>query len=134
MKQHRFSERLVELRRAQNLSQYSLAEQLGFTRGQIANYEQGTREPDYATLIKLADFFAVSVDHLLGRVTPTSVKDYKEQGTKPVIESEYAQLVHELVQRHDLQALLEEARHLSHESVQRVIRYIRLVEKTNDQK
>jgi transcriptional regulator with XRE-family HTH domain len=49
------------------LSQYELAQALGFSRGQIANYEQGKREPDFATLITLANFFQVSLDYLLGR-------------------------------------------------------------------
>ena len=57
----------MELRTARGLSQYKLAELLGFSRGQISNYEQGSRQPDHATLQQFADFFAVSVDFLLGR-------------------------------------------------------------------
>lgn len=133
MKKHQFPERLVELRKSKNLSQYSLAEKLGFTRGQIANYEQGTREPDYTTLIEIADFFAVSTDYLLGRITAAPAQDHKEQCSKPVIEPGYAQLIDELAKRHDLQTLLEEARPLSHEAIQRVIHYIRSVEKVNSQ-
>ena len=30
-------------------------------------YEQGRREPDLTTLVRLADLFGVSVDHLIGR-------------------------------------------------------------------
>ncbi len=41
---------LSELRKKQGLSQYALAERLGFSRGQLANYEQGQREPDFKTL------------------------------------------------------------------------------------
>ncbi|MGE5574013.1 MAG: helix-turn-helix domain-containing protein [Bacteroidota bacterium] len=62
-----FARRLAKLRAARGLSQYRLAELLGFSRGQISNYEQGSREPDHATLQKLADFFDVSIDYLLGR-------------------------------------------------------------------
>lgn len=62
-----FNKRLVELRKQKNLSQYELAEQLGFSRGKLANYEQGTRQPDFETLQKIADFFGVSLDYLLGR-------------------------------------------------------------------
>jgi len=60
------------------ISQYELAERLKFSRGQIANYEQGTREPDFYTLGKIADFFQVSTDYLLGRsndATPTQAVD-----------------------------------------------------------
>lgn len=59
--------RLLSLRKNQKLSQYDLADRLGFSRGKLANYEQGQREPDYDTLKKIADFFEVSTDYLLGR-------------------------------------------------------------------
>ncbi|MNR48304.1 HTH-type transcriptional regulator Xre [compost metagenome] len=62
-----FGKRLAELRNSKEISQYELASQMNLSRGQIANYEQGTREPDFATLIALADYFEVSLDSLLGR-------------------------------------------------------------------
>ena len=62
-----FKDRLVFLRKELNLTQYQLAEKLGFSRGQIGNYEQGSREPDQETLLKIASFFDVSVDYLLGK-------------------------------------------------------------------
>lgn len=36
------------------------------SRGLLSNYEQGSREPDYDTLILLADYYEVSTDYLLG--------------------------------------------------------------------
>ncbi|AOP14574.1 HTH-type transcriptional regulator Xre [Bacillus licheniformis] len=62
--------RIAALRKEKGLSQYELADRLGFSRGKLANYEQGTREPDYETLIKIADFFEVSTDYLLRGVDP----------------------------------------------------------------
>lgn len=79
-----FAQRLVELRAEQKLSQYKLAEILGFSRGQIANYEQGSREPDHETLQQFADFFNVSVDYLLGR---TDVRQYDDEG-RPIPEAD----------------------------------------------
>jgi transcriptional regulator with XRE-family HTH domain len=58
-------ERITRLRKLKGLSQYALAERLGFSRGKIANYEQGSRQPDYDTLRIIADFFDVSIDYLL---------------------------------------------------------------------
>ena len=60
-----FKDRLVLLRKELKLTQYQLAEKLGFSRGQIGNYEQGTREPDQETLLKISNFFDVSLDYLL---------------------------------------------------------------------
>ena len=68
-----FGKRLATLRKNKNLSQYELADRLKLSRGQIANYEQGQREPDFNTLQKLADFLDVSIDFLLGRTDNPSV-------------------------------------------------------------
>lgn len=74
-----FGERLASLRKSKGLSQYALAERLNFSRGQLANYEQGKREPDYNTLQKIADFFDVSVDYLIGRTDkPKPIEDQHE--------------------------------------------------------
>jgi transcriptional regulator with XRE-family HTH domain len=62
-------ERITRLRKLKGLSQYALAERLGFSRGKIANYEQGSRQPDYDTLRIIADFFNVSIDYLLSGET-----------------------------------------------------------------
>ena len=40
---------------------------LGLAQTTIANYEQGKRFPDEQTLLKIADFFNVSMDYLFGR-------------------------------------------------------------------
>jgi transcriptional regulator with XRE-family HTH domain len=74
-----FGKRLSQLRKSHKLSQYDLADRLSFSRGQIANYEQGQRQPDYETLQKLADFFDVSTDYLLGRTNdPSSSSEVDE--------------------------------------------------------
>jgi len=63
-----FASILKSLRDERNLSQKDIADYLGITRQAVAAYEVGKREPDYEVLQKLADFFNVSIDYLLGRV------------------------------------------------------------------
>lgn len=58
---------LISLRKAAGLSQFELARRLDMGRSALGNYEQGDREPDFETVRKIADFFKVSVDYLLGR-------------------------------------------------------------------
>jgi transcriptional regulator with XRE-family HTH domain len=58
---------LIALRKGAGLSQYELARQLKISRSALGNYEMGDREPDFETTKKLADFFGVTVDHLVGR-------------------------------------------------------------------
>lgn len=60
-------ERLAELRRQKGLSQAELARLLNLGQSTIAMYEKNRRAPDYHQLVRLADFFGVSVDYLLGR-------------------------------------------------------------------
>lgn len=66
-----FRERLKELRLAAGLSQEKLANQLQITVKSIQRYESGYR-PDTYALVKLATYFNVSTDYLLG------LKSYKE--------------------------------------------------------
>lgn len=60
--------RLKELREARHLSQLRLAtELLNLTQNSISRYENLEREAGYETLIRIADYFHVSLDYLLGR-------------------------------------------------------------------
>jgi transcriptional regulator with XRE-family HTH domain len=59
--------RLRELREERGLTQKELAQALGLSsKSTITNYEQNDRDPDYETLIKIAKYFEVSIDYLLG--------------------------------------------------------------------
>lgn len=65
-RKNKLSDRLKMLREEPGISQYKLAEHLNLSRGLLSNYEQGSREPDYDTLILIADYYRVSIDYLLG--------------------------------------------------------------------
>ena len=60
---------LKELRSRKNITQSDLASALGVSLGAVGNWESNKRMPDYETLKKLADYFDVSIDYLLGRET-----------------------------------------------------------------
>jgi transcriptional regulator with XRE-family HTH domain len=83
-----FARRLTELRKERKLSQNALALSLGYSRGQIGNYELGSREPDFSTLIKIAEFFNVSVDFLIGNTDARSAVEsaVKSAQIKPSLE------------------------------------------------
>ena len=72
--------RLKELRTEKNVPQSAVAEFLGITQPAYANYERGTRKPDPEILSKLADYFGVSVDYLLGREEHTPTLDEQLEG------------------------------------------------------
>lgn len=62
-----FSKNLKELRSAAHLKQSDLAERLHTTQRKISYWESGKIEPDLENLWKLADFFEISIDELVGR-------------------------------------------------------------------
>jgi transcriptional regulator with XRE-family HTH domain len=62
-----FPHRLRELRLEKKRTQKEMAAFLDITRQGYGNYENGVTEPDQKTLNRLADYFEVSVDYLLGR-------------------------------------------------------------------
>lgn len=59
--------RLKQLRTERGISQVRLAMELSVSQHTISRYETGEREADYAMLIRIADYFDVSVDYLLER-------------------------------------------------------------------
>ncbi|MGN0140858.1 MAG: helix-turn-helix domain-containing protein [Roseburia sp.] len=58
--------RLKELREAKHLSQQALADIFHVTQQSIYKYEHEIAEPDLDVIIRMADFFNVSVDYLIG--------------------------------------------------------------------
>lgn len=60
-------ERLKELRQKAKLTQKEVGEMLGVKQRAYSYYEAGTRDMSPETLIKLADFYNVTIDYLLGR-------------------------------------------------------------------
>lgn len=59
--------RIKELRTEFGITQADLAKLLKISDRAVGYYEKGEREPDNGTLIKIAEYFKVSVDYLLGR-------------------------------------------------------------------
>lgn len=61
-----FVKRLIDLREAGNLSQKQVASYTGISPRMISLYESGTNNPPIDKVIKLANFFEVTIDYLLG--------------------------------------------------------------------
>lgn len=59
--------RLKELRKSKKISQLKLAMNLNMNQNTISRYETSEREPGINELIKIADYFNVSIDYLLER-------------------------------------------------------------------
>lgn len=62
-----FKTRVKEARKRKGLTQKQLAAYLNLSANAICEWEKGRSEPNFDTLKKIADYFDVSVDYLLGR-------------------------------------------------------------------
>jgi len=59
--------RIRDLREDMDLRQVDVARATGIDQKTLSNYETGKTNPDSYALIKLADFFGVTIDYLVGR-------------------------------------------------------------------
>ncbi len=67
--------RLKEIRKSKGISQLKLAMDLNTNQNTISRYETGEREPGIAELIKIADYFNVSLDYLLERTDIPEIRN-----------------------------------------------------------
>jgi transcriptional regulator with XRE-family HTH domain len=80
--------RLSELRKKNHLSQENIADILGVARTTYAMYEQGHREMDYSTLLKIADYYKVSLDYIFDRsAIPIHPENYSDDEIEFMIKS-----------------------------------------------
>ncbi|WP_339234539.1 helix-turn-helix transcriptional regulator [Oceanobacillus sp. FSL W7-1281] len=84
-----FSERIVDLRIEHGYSQEEVAKKLNVSASGYGYYEQGRNEPSLETLYKIAEFFQVSIDYLLGKIdTPQQPVYYSVSDDLALNESE----------------------------------------------
>ena len=77
----KFSKRLRELRGEKTLQE--VADGVGITRVAMGYYEKGERKPDSEILFKIAKYYNVSADYLLGlsdvKTPDTTIRDISEK-------------------------------------------------------
>ena len=81
--------KLLELRKKQNKLQKDIAKDLNISTQSYCNYDKEERQPNPEMLIRLANYFNVSVDYLLGIEQPTATPG----------NSDTAQIVEKMAQR-----------------------------------
>ena len=79
-----FSEKLLDLRKQENLSQEALAEKLDVSRQAISRWESGTAMPDAMNLLQLSKLFGVSIDYLLNDELTHSLPAPKQRNAQPL--------------------------------------------------
>lgn len=123
------SERLKLLRKERGLSQDKLGEILNIPRTTIANWESG-RIPELIAIQKLADYFVVSIDYLIGR---SNIRN--PLGTEERIEimthndPEIDNFLEQLTYRDELKQIVKVLKDLPEKSIKRLIRVTLAIER-----
>ncbi|WP_449240556.1 helix-turn-helix domain-containing protein [Desulfoscipio gibsoniae] len=127
------SERIKLLREEKNLRQEDLGKILGVGKTTISQYENGVRKPDSDMLQKIANYFCVSVDYILGR---TDVRESPEKIVELSLQDdlELLEFWSELKKRKDLQLLFKQVKPMTPEGVKKVIRIIKALEEEHQDK
>ena len=102
---------LALLRKKAKMNQLELAEKLGVSQQTISKYENGTREPDHTTILKLSEIFNVSTDYLLGKTDNTTDEQYYLNG-------ETRQIAQEIKDNPELRALFDASRNATPEDLE----------------
>ena len=90
------NEKIKELRKAKRVSQVEMASALGLTKQCVSNWENDNIQPSIEMLVKIADYFGVTTDYLLGR-SETDVINV--EGLSPVEISHIRDIVGDLRNR-----------------------------------
>lgn len=113
---------LREIRKEKGVSQQKLADKLGISRSTVAMWETGGSEPDLDTLTKLAEYFNITIDRLLGR-----------DETQHVNNDETLEFLDELHKRPEMKALFKVGRKATKEDVETAITVIEALKKKGNE-
>ena len=104
-----------QLRLSSGLTQLDIANKLGISKSTVSMYENGNREPDFDILERIADFFNVDTDYLLGRTNKTTVLPETIAGY--YTNAETAKAAQEIFKNKELRALFDVQRDMDAEDL-----------------
>lgn len=119
--------RIRELREAKSLQQKELAIDLGVTQPTISDWESGRKIPSAKNTAKLADYFGVSVDYLLGR-EETPVPETQD-GSEDQKIREYLQMIKD---DSKLRMMFDLAKDASLEEIKATVAFLRALREQRD--
>lgn len=120
-----FSEKLKKLRKEKKVTQEQLAKIIGVERSSIGKYETGT-QPSTDIMKRIADYFGVTVDYLLGR------EETKKAPVSPAVTTEDEELMEyleELRSRPEMRMLFSLSKNATKEDVEDAVRIIEALRK-----
>ena len=92
----RFARTLSQLRHEKGVSQREAAQALEVSQALLSHYENGIREPGLAFVVRACDYYQVSADYLLGRLTDRGDGQGHGEGPDPAVMLTAADLLTQL--------------------------------------
>lgn len=115
-----FGESLRRLRESRKLSQTELGKILGKTQTTIASYENGKNKPGPDTINKIADYFSVTSDYLLGR--SSDPVQYTKEEERFIKDAEKFYTVNEMKEKYKLYS--DSGEPLTDKEIEDAIKYV----------
>ena len=122
--------KLKQLREEMKLTQAELGRYFNITDASITHYEKGNRQPDAELIPKLAEFFSVSTDYLLGLTEFRTAADRVAHAIDS--DKELIEFWQELRERPDLQLLFKQTKDMSDKDIRQIIKIIKAIEDEED--
>ncbi|WP_069651000.1 helix-turn-helix domain-containing protein [Caloranaerobacter ferrireducens] len=114
-------ERIKKLRKEKNITQKELAKILNIQNSTLSQYENGINEPSDEIKIKIADFFNVSIDYLLGRTdNPNPNNSYK------LTDEEADKLADEIIEIYIKKGKIKRGEKLTPEKIEKILKEIEI--------
>ena len=126
-----FPERIAMLRKENKISQKNAAAHLGISQALLSHYEKGIRTCSFEMAVKIADYYNVSCDYLLGRTTERDgqiifVNKPLEENyifDKTLIQNSL-EIIYDMVQTTQNKTLLENISNFFNLSIYRILRIL----------
>lgn len=106
-----------------DLSAYKVSKATGVTQSTLSDWKRGRSTPKTDTMQKLADFFGVSVDYMMGRESdePNAVD---KENNPIVLDDEALELLEELKERPEMRTLFSVSRKATKEDILKAVKII----------
>lgn len=129
-----FAERLKQLRNDAHITQTALAKVLYVSQQNVAKWEVGTSTPDPNMLTKIADYFNVTTDYLLGRTDDaglgSNIQITDENNRPIVLDDDALELIDSLRSRPEMKMLFSVSKKATAEDI---IKAVKIIEALKDE-
>lgn len=124
---------LKKLREEHHMSQSKLAKAIGVAQSTVGMWESGKNKPEYATLLKIANVFGVSVDYLTGadNTDKLNISVVDENKNPIVLDNEALELIDSLRSNPEMKMLFSVSKNATKEDI---IKAVKIIEALKDNK